>query len=286
VGFVDALRNEAFRFFIGPLLVWDAHCASALLRWRARAGGRLRGWLDALGEVEALASLASFAFEHPDFAWPEAAPRPTFVAAALGHPLIADEQRVGNDVRLLSSGTALVVTGSNMSGKTTLLRAVGANAVLAYAGAPVCARTLTIGPARIATSMRIEDSLEQGVSHFYAELRRLKRALEAAREPNGVAILFLFDEILHGTNSRERIIGACSVVKELIGRGALGAVSTHDLGITNLERELQGAIENVHFEEQVEGDRMTFDYRLRSGVVHSSNALRLMRALGIAVPEV
>jgi hypothetical protein len=285
VGFVDALHNEAFRFFIGPLLVWEAHCASALFRWRARAGTRLRGWLDALGEVEALASLASFAFEHPDFAWPEAASGPMFVATALGHPLIASERRVANDVRLPNSGKALVVTGSNMSGKSTLLRAVGANAVLAYAGAPVCARALTIGPARIATSMRVEDSLEQGVSQFYAELRRLKHVLELAREPNGAAVLFLFDEILHGTNSRERVIGAGAVVKELIGQGALGAVSTHDLGITALERDLHGAVENVHFEEQVEGERMTFDYVLRPGVVHSSNALRLMRALGIVVPE-
>jgi hypothetical protein len=286
VGFVDARHNEVFRFLIGPLLMWDVHCAWALLRWRARAGSRLRGWLDALGDIEALASLGAFAFEHPDFAWPEPTPQPMFDASALGHPLIPGDRRVGNDVRLPSAGRALVVTGSNMSGKSTLLRAIGVNAVLAFAGAPVCARAMRIGPARLATSMRVDDSLEQGVSHFYAELRRLKQVIDLAREPGRVQpVLFLFDEILHGTNSRERVIGACAVVRELIARGALGAVSTHDVGITALERELGGSVENVHFEEQVAGDAMTFDYVLRPGIVQSSNALRLMRAMGIDVVD-
>jgi hypothetical protein len=285
VGFSDARRNEVFRFFIGPLLMWDVHCAFALLRWRARAGGRVRAWLASLAEVEALAGLASFAFEHPDFAWPEMVPEPKFEARGLGHPLVADDQRVGNDVRLPSAGRALVVTGSNMSGKSTLLRAIGANAVLAFAGAPVCARELTIGPARVATSMRIEDSLERGVSHFYAELRRLKRVLDLARATDGGPALFLLDEILHGTNSRERVIGACAVVRELLALGALGAVSTHDLGITALERELGGRVDNLHFEEQVQDDKMTFDYLLKPGIVQSSNALRLMRAIGIGVND-
>jgi hypothetical protein len=283
VGFVDARRNEVFRLLIAPLLMWDVHCARALLGWRARAGAHVRAWLDALGEMEALASLAGLAFEHPGFAWPELSPDPGLEARGLGHPLIADEQRVGNDVHLRSAGRALVVTGSNMSGKSTLLRAVGVNAVLAFAGAPVCAAALRIGPARVATSMRIEDSLEQGISHFYAELQRLKRVLDLAHEAGRPAVLFLLDEILHGTNSRERVIGACAVVRDLLAAGALGAVSTHDLGITALERELGGSVENVHFEEQVTGQEMTFDYVLRPGIVQSSNALRLMRAVGIEV---
>jgi ABC-type multidrug transport system fused ATPase/permease subunit len=285
VGFADARRSEVFRFFIGPLLMWDVHCALALLRWRARAGERVRAWLAALGDVEALAGLAAFAFENAEFAWPRAAREPVFEAQSLGHPLIAADHRVGNDVCLPSAGRALVVTGSNMSGKSTLLRAIGANAVLAFAGGPVCARSLTIGPARVATSMRVEDSLEQGVSHFYAELRRLKRVLDLSRAGEGGPALFLLDEILHGTNSRERVIGACAVVRELLDRGALGAVSTHDLGITAIERELRGRVENVHFEEQVEGDKMTFDYVLKAGIVQSSNALRLMRAVGIGVND-
>jgi hypothetical protein len=285
VGFLDARRNEAFRFFIGPFLMWDVHCARALFRWRDRSGGKVRGWLEALGEVEALASLGGFAFEHPDFSWPSLADAPALEASGLGHPLIADERRVGNDVHLSGAGRALVVTGSNMSGKSTLLRAIGVNAVLASMGAPVCARTMRIGPVRVATSMRVEDSLAQGVSHFYAELQRLKRVVDMAREPNAAAVLFLLDEILHGTNSRERVLGATAVVRDLLAHGALGAVSTHDLGITALERDLRGSVENVHFEEQVEGTTMTFDYVLRPGIVQSSNALRLMRAIGIDAPD-
>jgi len=285
VGFVDARQNELFRFLIGPLLMWDVHCAIALLRWRARAGVRLRVWLDTLAEVEAIASLAAFAFEHPEFVWPELTRDALLDARSLGHPLIAAERRVVNDVRLPGSGHALVVTGSNMSGKSTLLRALGVNTVLAATGAPVCASALRIGPLRVATSMRISDSLEQGVSRFYAELQRLKSVIDRAHEPGRDPVLFLLDEILHGTNSRERIIGACAVVRELLSLGALGAVSTHDLGITVLESELSGRVENAHFEEQVRGDTMTFDYVLRPGIVQSSNALRLMRAVGIAVPE-
>jgi DNA mismatch repair ATPase MutS len=144
---------------------------------------------------------------------------------------------------------------------------------------------LRLGPLRVATSMRISDSLEQGVSHYYAELQRLKTVIDRAHEQGRPPVLFLLDEILHGTNSRERIIGACAVVRELLARGALGAVSTHDLGITALEAELPGRVENAHFEEQVEGDTMSFDYILRPGIVQSSNALRLMRAVGIDVPD-
>ncbi len=286
VGFVDARRNEVFRLLVGPLVMWDVHCAAALLRWRGRAGSHVRAWLDALGQIEALASLGGFAFEHPAFAWPELSAEPRLEARALGHPLVADDKRVDNDVSLPSAGRALVVTGSNMSGKSTLLRALGVNAVLAIAGAPVCARWARLGALRVATSMRIEDSLEQGVSHFYAELRRLKRVIDLARLPERAPVLFLLDEILHGTNSRERVLGACAVVRELVSRGALGAVSTHDLGITALGQELGGKVENVHFEEQVQDGTMTFDYVLRPGIVQSSNALRLMRAVGIDVVEV
>jgi DNA mismatch repair ATPase MutS len=265
--------------------MWDVHCAAALLQWRARAGRRLRGWLDVVGEVEALASLGAFAFEHPGFAWPELVSDPVFEAFGLAHPLIAEDRRVGNDVKLGGAVRAWVVTGSNMSGKSTLLRAMGVNAVLAAAGAPVCARQMRIGPLRVATSMRVDDSLEGGISHFYAELLRLKRIVDRARAPDEAAVFFLLDEILHGTNSRERIVGAASIVRELLGHGAIGAVSTHDLGIAELERDLAGRIENVHFEEQVEGSTMSFDYVLRQGIVQSSNALRLMRALGLAVPD-
>jgi hypothetical protein len=285
VAFLDARNNEVFRFVIGPLLMWDVHCAFALLKWRARTGRRLGRWLEVIGHAEALSSLAAFAFEHPGFAWPEPSAATLLEASGLAHPLIPADRRVGNDVHLPEAGRALVVTGSNMSGKSTLLRAIGVNAVLAFAGAPVCARSMRIGPVRVTTSMRVQDSLSQGVSHFYAEILRLKRIVDWAGQRDSGAVLFLLDEILHGTNSRERVRGASAVVCDLLAQGAMGVVSTHDLGITALERDLPGRVENVHFEEQVDGTEMAFDYTLRPGVVHSSNALRLMRAVGIPVDD-
>jgi DNA mismatch repair ATPase MutS len=210
---------------------------------------------------------------------------PVLEAEHLGHPLIDPTSRVSNDVALEGPGHALVVTGSNMSGKSTLLRALGINVVLANAGAPVCAKRLRLGSLRVATSMRVSDSLEEGTSRFYAELKKLRLVLELARaaKSGGPAVLFLLDEILHGTNTRERVIGARAILRELIAQHAMGAVSTHDLALGDLESELEGRVKNVHFEEQVEGDVMTFDYRLRAGVVQSSNALRLMKIVGLDV---
>lgn len=296
VGFLDARNNEVFRFFLGPALMWDLWCALSLERWRARAGRVAFGWFRALAELEALASLAGFAFENPSFSFPTFTassgtadePGPFLEATALGHPLIDGDKRVSNDVGIAGPGHALVVTGSNMSGKSTLLRALGINVVLANAGAPVCATALTMGRLRVATSMRVSDSLDEGTSRFYAELKKLKLVLDlarsaAAKKGEEGTVLFLLDEILHGTNTRERLIGARAILRELLAQGALGAVSTHDLGLGDLETEMPGRVKNVHFEEQVEDDVMSFDYRLRQGVVQSSNALRLMRVVGLDV---
>lgn len=280
LAFVDARHNEVFRLFISPLLLWDANSAFALERWRKKHGKRVRAWLEALGEIEALSSLAALAFDEPDFAFPTFAKAPRFKAKKLGHPLIARDRRVANDVGLGDPDPlALIVTGSNMSGKSTLLRAIGVNAALALAGAPVCAEALEIGDCRVATSMRISDSLEGGISHFYAELQKLKLVIDLAR--GNKPVLFLLDEILHGTNTRERLIGARAVARELVAAGAIGAISTHDLAIGDLEEELGARVKNVHFEEQVEDEKMTFDYKLRDGVVQSSNALRLMKIVGL-----
>ncbi len=283
LGFLDARQNEVFRAFVGPLLLWDFHCVVALEGWRVRAGSHARRWFTALGEIEAVASLAGFAFDHPEHAYPELSEAPCFVARGLGHPLLAADRRVDNDVALPSRGHVLLVTGSNMSGKSTLLRAIGVNTALALAGAPVCAHELTVGHLRLVTSMRVADSLERGVSHFYAELTRLKMVLDMARgsKEGPRAVLYLLDEILHGTNARERLEGARLFVKDLIAHGAIGAVSTHDLGIAELGDELPEKVVNVHFEEQVENGAMTFDYKLREGVVKSSNALALMRIVGL-----
>ena len=290
VGFLDARHNEVFRFFIGPILMWDLWCALALDGWRSRAGRVAFGWFRALAELEALASLAGFAFERPDHTFPEILEEPTFEAITLGHPLIEGEKRVSNDVTIKGPGYALVVTGSNMSGKSTLLRAIGVNVVLANAGAPVCAKSMRIGRLIVATSMRVSDSLDEGTSRFYAELKKLKLVLDLARkakkkESKEGIVLFLLDEILHGTNTRERLIGARAILRELLAQGAMGAVSTHDLGLGDLEGEMPEYVRNVHFEEQVANETMTFDYKLRTGIVQSSNALRLMKIVGLDVIE-
>ncbi len=290
VGFLDARQNEVFRFFIGPALMWDLWCGLALDAWRTRAGRAVFGWFRALAELEALASLAGFAFERPDHVYPELVAEPVYEAEHLGHPLIDAGKRVSNDVTIHGPGHALVVTGSNMSGKSTLLRALGINAVLANAGAPVCAKRLRLGHLRVATSMRVSDSLEEGTSRFYAELKKLKLVLDLARSSRAKnaehgTVLFLLDEILHGTNTRERLIGARAILRELLDQRAMGAVSTHDLGLGDLENEVPGKVRNVHFEEQVEGDVMSFDYKLREGIVQSSNALRLMKIVGLDLVE-
>jgi hypothetical protein len=286
VGFLDARHNEVFRFFIGPLVLWDAHCVLALEAWRKRAGKSVRRWLEVIGEVEALASLAGFAHDHPEHAWPTFSDTPAFRAAGLGHPILDASSLVRNDVELRGPGTALLVTGSNMSGKSTLLRSMGTNVVLAMAGAPVVARSFVTSAFEVRTSMWARDSLAKGVSHFYAELQKLKRVVDGIERER--PLFFLLDEILQGTNSRERVIGARSVLRHLLERKAMGAVSTHDVGLLDLPPELDVKLDKVHFEEQVQSkadgeSTMSFDYTLRKGVVRSTNALRLMKLVGIDV---
>jgi DNA mismatch repair ATPase MutS len=278
-----ALRHNALIYIVAELLLsWDVWCAFLLDRWRARYGARVDGWLEALSELEALAALATFADEHPGYAWPElAGDSPHFRAVALGHPLIVPPQRVVNDVTLDAEVAALMITGSNMSGKSTMLRSVGIAAVLAQAGGPVCAQQLALSPLRVITSMRVGDALDRGASRFYMEVRKLKRVVD---ELDGeVPLLFLLDEVLHGTNSRERNIGAKAVVKHLVAHGAIGAVSSHDLGLVELESLTDGRVMNVHFEDHLEAGEMRFDYRMKAGPVSTSNALRLMREVGIRV---
>ena len=282
IGYADLRHNGIVHFIANTFLLWDVWCGVALDRWRGASGRHARAWLEALGEVEALSSVATFAFEHPGFVWPDvAAGEPHFEALGLGHPRIPDATRVVNDVALDRPGKALLVTGSNMSGKSTLLRAIGVNTVLALAGAPVCAERLRLSILSVRTSMRIQDSLEHGVSHFYAELERLKGVVDKVNEDPSV--LFLFDEILHGTNSRERILGARAILLHLIDRGAIGLASSHDLGLADLEEASGGRVTNVHLEELVVDGRMTFDFKLKPGVVTTANALRLMKLVGIAV---
>lgn len=278
------LRHNGMVYpFINLLLMWDVYCGVAFENWRLRHGGFVRAWLKIIGEMEALSSFAGLQFDEPGYCFAEIAEEEASVSAvALGHPLLSNDSRVANDVQLLESGYGLLVTGSNMSGKSTYLRAVGLAVVMGLAGAPVCAKALAISRVRVATSMRISDDLASGKSHFFAEITKLHRVLTAADGP--VPVLFLLDEILHGTNSRERRIGARYILSELLRKGALGAVSTHDLALCELTGDLSTRLTKVHFRESVQEQNMFFDYRVYPGTVTAGNALRLMNRLGIAVP--
>jgi hypothetical protein len=281
VEYLDLRRNQIFAP-LALLLLWGTQFAFAIEAWRRRSGPRVPQWLEAVGELDALLALASYAFENPDDVFPEASgERAVFEAKGLGHPLIPPERLVRNDVKLGGDLRLLVVSGSNMSGKSTLLRAIGVNAVLALAGAPVRARSLTFSRLQVAASIRIEDSLQEGISHFYAEILRLRQVMELANRE--VPALFLLDEILHGTNSHDRRIGAEAVARGLVDRGAVGLITTHDLALARLEETLPGRAANVHFEDHIEDGKIRFDYRMREGVVTKSNALELMRGIGLEV---
>jgi hypothetical protein len=271
--------------FFAPIafaLSWTPLHAALVERWRRASGGEIRAWLEAVAELEALSSLAGFAYERPanpfpDIVDPGPERRALVEGEALRHPLLADA--VPNDVRMGDgSPRVLLVSGSNMSGKSTYLRTVGVNVVLALAGAPVRAARLRLTPVRVGATLRIQDSLQAGRSRFYAEITRLKELSDMAERPE--PLLFLLDEILHGTNSHDRRIGAEAVIRGLVAKGAIGLVTTHDLALTELAGE-GDALANAHFEDQVRDGEIAFDYRLRPGVVSHSNALALMRAVGL-----
>ena len=281
VSWVDSTRNQFFAPF-ALLLLLRSQLAAAIDRWHASYGPAVGEWLRVVGELEALAALATYAYEHPSDPFPAFGGGALFDADALGHPLLGDEAAVRNDVRIGGDGPrVLIVSGSNMSGKSTLLRAIGVNVVLAQAGAPVRAARLRLSPLSIGATLKVEDSLEAGQSRFYAEILRIRAIVELARGP--VPALFLLDEILHGTNSYDRRIGAEAIIRALVGAGAIGLVTTHDLALTELVPALGSAAANVHFEDRLEHGVMVFDYRMRPGVVEHSNALALMRAVGLEV---
>jgi hypothetical protein len=282
-------RNQLFAP-VAFALAWKPLHAALVERWRRANGREIRGWLDATAELEALSSLAGYAYEHPDDRFPEildAGPERHALldGEALRHPLL--QNAVPNDARLGDGGPrALLVSGSNMSGKSTYLRTVGVNVVLALAGAPVRAARLRLTPLRVGATLRIQDSLQAGRSRFYAEITRLKELADLAE--GGTPLLFLLDEILHGTNSHDRRVGAEAVIRGLMASGAIGFVTTHDLALTELAGERADGqhrpnLSNAHFEDQVRDGEIAFDYLLRPGVVAHSNALALMRAVGLRV---
>jgi hypothetical protein len=281
IDLLNSKRNQLFAPF-ALMLFWDTHLAYAIEEWRKGSGGAIGSWLGAVGEFEALCSLAAYAYENPADPFPEiVSPGPCFDGDGLGHPLIPVPRCVRNEVHLTESLRLLVVSGSNMSGKSTLLRTVGVNAVLALAGAPVRAWRLRVSPLVVGATLRIQDSLQAGRSRFFAEITRVRQLVDLARGP--IPLLFLLDEIFGGTNSHDRRLGAEAVVRRLVNLGAIGLVTTHDLALTHIVELLAPRAANVHFEDHFENGAITFDYRMRPGVVQKSNALALMRAVGLEV---
>ncbi|KAA6464796.1 DNA mismatch repair protein MutS [Acidobacteria bacterium AB60] len=262
---------------------WSAQLVFIAERWQRQFGPLLRTWFDAVGEMEALGSLATLCYEHPEYVFPEfASEAPLLEAVEMAHPLLP-ASAVSNNVTLRPGSQLMILSGPNMAGKSTFIRSVGVNAVLAQCGSVVRASQMRLSPLRVAASICILDSLSGGVSRFYAEIRRVKVITDLAE--GSVPVLFLLDELLSGTNSHDRFIGTRFVLQQLVSRGAIGIVSTHDLALARIPDEMSGTAVNQHFEDRVEDGHLKFDYKLKPGVVQTSNALTLMRSIGIGVTE-
>lgn len=281
VQYIESRDNWFVRLLDIPLL-YSLQVAFAAESWRRAHGTAVSAWLNAVGEIEALLSIAAYSYEHPADPFPEfVAGPPTFHAEALGHPFIPAAKCVRNTVSIRGNTRALLISGSNMSGKSTLMRAVGINTVLAMAGAPVRATRMQLTPLHVGASILVNDSLQQGSSRFYAEINRLRHICDLAEQKPPV--LFLLDELLQGTNSKDRLIGAEAVVGELIDSGAIGIISTHDLALTDIQHSEPGRLHNMHLQDEIEDGRMKFDFILRDGVVTRSNGVELMRLIGLKV---
>lgn len=282
VAHIYSLNNKFLRIIDIPLL-YTVQTAYAAELWRRAHGNAVRRWLDAIGTAEALLSLSAYSYEHPADPFPELIEQglPSFHAEALGHPLLPAAKCVRNDIHLGSETKALLVSGSNMSGKSTLLRTIGINTVLAMAGAPVRAASMKLTALQVGASILINDSLQEGSSRFYAEITRLRHISDlAGKDP---ALLFLLDELLQGTNSKDRLTGAEAIVRSLLDRGAIGLISTHDLALTSIGGPDDHRLHNVHFQDEIEDGKMKFDYKLHEGIVPHSNGVELMRLIGLNV---
>jgi hypothetical protein len=282
VNWIDASDSAIAKMSELPFL-YSVQVGMAAESWRRRWGAKIRRWAELTGEMEALLSLAGYSYEHPADPFPEfidtEAGLGFFDGEELGHPLIAAEKCVRNSVRLDAQTRVVLVSGSNMSGKSTFLRVVGINTVLAMAGAPIRGRRLRLTPLRIGTRIRSTDSLQEGRSSFYTEILHIRKVFDAAN--GAVPMIFLFDELLEGTNSKDRRIGAEGLIRGLLKRRAIGIVTTHDLALTEIASAVGNVLRNMHFEDQVVDEKMRFDYKLREGVVEKSNALELMRLIGL-----
>ncbi len=281
VEYKRSLDNPIMRALDIPLL-YTVQVAYAAEAWRVAHGAGIRDWLHTTGELEALLSLSAYRYEHPADPFPEFVEGlPCFIAEQIGHPLLPATQCVRNDIDICGETRVLLVSGSNMSGKSTLLRTVGINAVLAMAGAPVRAHSLQLTPLHIGASVLINDSLQEGSSRFYAEITRLRQICDLAE--SHPPVLFLLDELLQGTNSKDRFVGAEGVLRALLEAGAIGLISTHDLALTHLGGQQDTRLQNVHFQDAIANGKMSFDFKLQPGVVTKSNGIELMRLIGLKV---
>ena len=279
--FFDSRLNLLVFIFLNSLAFYELQCLVALERWKARYRAKFPGWIGAVGEIDALNSLATFAFNHPGYVYPA----PTedqnlyILAKQLAHPLIPPDRRVANDVEIGAQAQLILVTGSNMSGKTTFLRTVGVNLLLAQCGAPVCAADFSFTPMQLLTSLRISDSLQEQTSYFMAELKKLKEIVGLLE--TGSPTLVLIDEILRGTNSEDKTYGSEHFARKLLGYRCLALFATHDLALGALETQLPGRVANYCFESVIEYGDLQFDYRLQRGIARNKNASFLMKKMGI-----
>jgi hypothetical protein len=281
IEFYDWARNPYFAIFAG-LLLWRTQIGFAVEAWRRSNGHLVRKWVLAIGDIEALLSLSCYSYEHPEDPFPEIADQgPVLKAEAIGHPLIPRDRCIRNDFSLGGTPSVVILSGSNMSGKSTFLRTVGINVVLALAGAPVRAGSMSVSQVALGVSIRIQDSVQGGYSKFYAEITRIKQIMDLAK--GSMPVLFLLDEILHGTNSADRLIGSEAVVRSLQKLNAIGIVTTHDLALAKIVDDLGPAATNMHFEDHIENGKIAFDYKMKPGVIQKSNAVALMRSVGLDV---
>ncbi|MFN2168667.1 MAG: MutS-related protein, partial [Anaerolineae bacterium] len=287
-------QNPVLGLVLNLLLPWDAFLTYRLGRTWAAVSDRAPGWLDAWFELEALGSLAGFAYLNPGYAFPQidrGEGSPVLEATALGHPLLPEAQKVSNDFTIPHLGWVAIITGSNMAGKSVFLKTVGANLALAFAGGPASARALRTWPLRLFASMEVSDSVTDGISYFYAEVKRLKALLAALEGDDSLPLLFFIDEIFRGTNNRERLLGSRAYVRALVGRRGAGLIATHDLELAKLAGEVReggqyrSAVENYHFRDRVVDGRMVFDYVLHPGPCPTTNALKIMALEGLPVPD-
>jgi hypothetical protein len=280
-------RHSLFLRPLDMVTFWSAQLVFAAESWQQEFGPAIRGWLKTVGELEALTALAGYAYEHPADVFPElAAPDEAgnaalFDAEGMAHPLLPSSMAVRNDLKLGDGLQLVILSGPNMAGKSTFIRSVGVNAVLAQCGAPVRATRLRLSPLTVAASICVLDSLSGGVSRFYAEIHRIKLISDLTAGP--LPVLFLLDELLSGTNSHDRLAGSEFIVRSMVEKNAIGIVSTHDLALTHIPEAMGARAANCHFEDRFDAGQLIFDYKLKPGVVKTSNALQLMRAIGLGV---